>query len=345
MATPRRAHTNIRVVVVLGFFACSKDEPAPIKPVGVPVADAAPVVATTDAGASPGKITISVTKPKAPGTGFAKRCAVGGPPLATTCTGSSKGIAIDNAGTIYVANEKLLHRYTADADCKLAPAGEPIELPADNPRPQALGKGPVYMRSGGVSWGLVRAGNAIYAHDFLVGLFRVDRGKVEPTCTQEFGFHGFAPMAGSRANDGKRLLAQRKGIEVITLGKAGACKAKSAGIDDKARALFAVGDRTYTKFDDLGVRICHASAMAACGDGACILDHNCPQIVQLAADGAVLRTIEGEQLFDVRPWSIDGLATATDGSVYVYARHRDKVDGNPVCEAAVYRIPAAVFER
>ena len=296
------------------------------------------MVATTDAGASPGKITISVTKPKAPGTGFAKRCAVGGPPLATTCTGGSKGIAIDDAGTIYVVNEQQLHRYTAAEDCKLTPAGEPIEMPGDNPRPQVVGKGPVYMRSGGVAWGLARAGDAIYAHDFLVGLFRVYRGKVEPACTPEFGFHGFVKV-------GKRLLALRKGVEEIALGKAGACKAKSARIDDKARALFAVGDRTYTKLDDLGVRLCSPAAMAACGDGACILDHNCPQLVQLGPDGAVLRTIDGDQLFDVRPWSIDGLATATDGSVYVYARHRDNVDDKEVCEAAVYRIPPAVFAR
>lgn len=295
------------------------------------------MVATTDAGASPGKITISVTRPKAPGTGLAKRCAVGGAPLATTCTGGSKGIAIDTAGTIYVVNEQQLHRYTAGEDCRLAPAGEPIALPPDNPRPQVVGKGPVYMRSGGVAWKLARAGDAVYAHDFLVGMFRVDRGKVEPACTQEFGFHTFARV-------GKRLLAQRKGIEEITLGgKAGACKAKSAGIDDKARTLFAVGDRIYTKLDDLGIRLCHPAAMTACGDGACILDHNCPQIVQLDAGGKVLRTIESDKLFDGRTWSVDGLATAPDGGVYIYARHRDKVDGKEVCEAAVYRIPPAVF--
>lgn len=296
------------------------------------------MAAATDASASPGKITISVVKPTTPGSGFAKRCVVAGPPLATTCIGGSKGIALDAAGTLYVANEQLLHRFSISEDCKLAPAGEPIALPADNPRPQVLGKGPVYMRSGGVAWRLARAGDAIYAHDFLVGMFRVDRGKVEPACTQEFGFHAFVKV-------GKRLLAQRKGIEEITLGKAGACKAKSAGIDDKARLLFAARDRAYTKFDDLGVRLCHVAAMTACGDGACILDHNCPQLVQLAADGTVLRQIEAEQLFDVRPWSVDGLATATDGSVYLYARHRDKLDGKDVCEAAVYRIPPAVFAR
>ena len=337
MATPRRAHTNIRLLVVLGFSACAEDKPAPIKQAPPPVADAAPVVATTDAGASPGKITISVTPPKAPGSGLAKRCAVGGPPLATACIGGSKGIAIDAAGTIYVTNEQQLHRYTDD-DCKLTPAGDPIDLPADNPRPQVVGKGPVYMRSGGVAWGLARAGDAIYVHDFLVGLFRVDRGKVEPVCTQEFGFHKFARV-------GKRLLAQRKGIEEITIGKAGKCKAKSAGVDDKARMLFAVRDRAYTKLDDLGVRLCHASAMAACGDGACILDHNCPQVIQLDAAGAVLRTIDGDKLFDTRPWSVDGLATAADGTVYIYARHRDKVGDKEVCEAAVYRMHAATFGR
>ena len=296
------------------------------------------MVAPTDADASAGKITISVVQPGVPGSGFAKRCAVGGAPLASTCVGGSTGIALDKAGTLYVTNEGALHRYKVDADCKLEPAGDPIALPENNPRPQVVGKGPMYMRSGGVAWDLVQTSDAIYAHDFLVGLFRVDRGKVEPACTAEFGFRNYVKV-------GKRFLAQRKGIEEVTLGAKGACKVKSAGIDDKARSLFAARDKAYTSFDDLGIRLCHASAMTACGDGACILDHNCPKLVQLAADGTVLRQIEDDKLFDKRPYSVDALATAADGAVYLYARHRDKVGDKDVCEAAIYRVPAATFER
>src|SRR5438309_132592 len=81
-------------------------------------------------------------------------------------------------------------RYTRAAgdDCRFDPAGEPIALPAANKRPQRIDKGPVYMRSGGPAWHLVRAGDAIYAYDFLGGLFRVDRGKPEAACTDVFGY-------------------------------------------------------------------------------------------------------------------------------------------------------------
>jgi hypothetical protein len=326
------------------IFGCSKTDKAPIKHdaqvVQVDAAadehDAAVVTVPTDAASSAGKITISIEPPKAPGSGFAKRCAIGGAPLATDCSGGSSGIAFDRAGTLYVTNAGALHRYTVEPDCKLAPKGEPLALPANNPRPQVVGKGPVYMRSGGVAWDLVQTADAVYAHDFLVGLFRVDRDKVEAACTQEFGFRNYVKV-------GKRLLALRRGVEEVMLGKAGACKAKSAGIDDKARSLFGARGKSYTTFDDLGVRICHASAVTACGDGACILDHNCPGLTQLAADGKVVRQIDAYKLFDKRPYSVDGIATATDGAVYLYARHRDRIDGLDACEATVYMIPAAVF--
>jgi hypothetical protein len=318
-------------------FACSKGDKAPIKADAQIVhPDAAVVTAPTDAASSGGKITISIEPPKAPGSGFAKRCAIGGAPLATDCVGGSNGIAFDKAGTLYITNAGALHRYEIQPDCKLAPKGEPRALPANNPRPQTVGKGPIYMRSGGVAWDLVQMADAVYAHDFLVGLFRVDGAKPEPACTQQFGFRTYVKV-------GKRLLALRNGIEEVTLGKAGACKAKSAGIDDKARSLFGARGKAYTTFADLGVRICHASAMTACGEGACILDHNCPGLTQLAADDKVVRQIDANKLFDKRPYSVDGIATAADGTVYIHARHRDRIDGLDACEAAVYVIPPAVF--
>ena len=361
MATPRRTHTSICLLVASSVFACGKEEPkvspqptAQPSPASV---DAAAVTAPTDAESSSGKITISVSKPKAPGSGFAKRCAIGGSPLASTCTGGSKGVAIDKAGVVYVVNEKHLHRYkpVAGEPCKLEPDGEPIELPPDDPtsapRPQTVGKGPLYMRSGGVAWELVQTPDEIYVHDFLVGLFRVDRGKVEPACTEVFGFRTITKL-------GKRLVGKRGGIEELVLGKAGKCKAKSAGIDDKARDdIYAVGDKLYSGFSKLvrydaaptelaaKARFCAITAMTACGDGACILDHNCPKIVQLAPDGSLLREIDSDKLFDTRPWSLDAAATAADGSVYLYARHRDKVGDKETCEAAVYAVPAAVFAR
>lgn len=312
------------------------------------------MAAPTDAEASGGKITISVVEPKAPGTGYAKRCAIVGPPLATSCSGGSKGVAVDKAGVVYVVNDKHLHRYKrVEGDpCKLEPSGEPLELPPDHPRPQPLGKGPVYMRSGGVAWELVQTPDAIYVRDFLAGLFRVDRGKLEPACTEIFGFR-------SLVKHGKRLLGTRNGIEEVTLGKGGKCKAKSAGIDDKARdELHVAGDKLYSGFSklarydgkskiELAAKLCALTAMTACGDGdVCALDHNCPKLVQLGADGSVLREIDSQALFDTRPWSLDAAVTAADGTVLLYARHRDAAaGGKDVCEAAIYAVPAAVFAR
>src|SRR5688572_18427572 len=185
MAAPQRTHTSTRLLGILALLGCGKDEPKlSTQPPSPPAQDAAAVAAPTDAGDNKNKITITVDKPKAPGSGLAKRCAISGPPLETPCTGSSTGIAFDKAGVLYLVNEKQLRRFNVTEPCTLAPEGEPLELPPDNPRPQPLGKGPVYMRSGGVAWELVQTPDAIYAHDFLVGLFRVDRGKPEPTCTE-----------------------------------------------------------------------------------------------------------------------------------------------------------------
>ncbi len=76
-----------------------------------------------------------------------------------------------------------------------------------------------------------------------------------------------------------------------------------------------------------------------CGDGTCIVDNNCSQVVQLDADGKVLRAIESGKLFDARPYVLDTATAAPDGSVFVLAHHRD----HDICEAAVYRLPAALF--
>jgi hypothetical protein len=99
-------------------------------------------------------------------------------------------------------------------------------------------------------------------------------------------------------------------------------------------------------------RICHIAAMSACGDGACVLDSNCKQLVQLGADGKVLRAIDDDQLFQTRPWTLAALATNDGGDVYVLAKHRDTpgaTSGAPtasdkaICEAAIYEVPAAAF--
>lgn len=301
-----------------------------------------------------GTIKITIGEPEKKGNALAKRCTLDGDPLVGECVGGGTGLAFDAKGTLYLVDGKQVRRYTridGDAGCHYAEAGEAIELPPDNPRPQSL-NGPVYMRSGGAAWHLVATEkrDAVYAHDFLGGLFRIDRGKPEAACVDVFGYDSVAAR-------GKDLLIARKGIEKLALGKK--CKASSAKIDDKARGklVIAGGLLHVAHYDKLtrydgkkptelgeGTRICSITGLAPCGDGGvCAIDNNCMQVIHFGSDGKVARVLDDDILFDTRPWSLADAATRADGSVFVYARHRDKTNGKEICEGAIYELPQALF--
>jgi hypothetical protein len=354
LVSAQRRQSITRVLgAMLIVSACtqkSDDKPAsraaePSKPAvalghpGVDNAAAAPVGPATPQ--KPAKSTL------------ARRCTLAGDPLVSDCVGGGDGLAFGKDGELYVVDGKHVRRYRRAAGdaCHFEPSGEgaAIELPPDNPRPQKVGGGPIYMRSGGAAWRLVRSGDAVYAHDFLGGLFRIDRGKSEPACVDVFGYKSVAAL-------GKKLYIARGGIHELRLGKQ--CKAVSAKLDDKASgALYAAHDKLYlgsgselvrydgttpTKLGE-GTRICFVSAFTACGDGACIVDNNCMQVIQLGADGKVLRVLDDDKLFAARPWSLAEATTSDAGAVYVLARHRDKTNDKEICEAAIYELPAAVF--
>jgi hypothetical protein len=340
VSAQRRQSITHLVGAMLIVSACSKDAPPKQQ-----VADKPAAALVADATA------VAPTPPKPAKTGLARRCVLAGDPLSADCVGGGTGIAAGKDGLLYVVDGKQVRRYqrAAGTDCSFEPSGEPIALPPDNPRPQPLGKGPVYMRSGGAAWHLVRAGDALYAHDFLGGLFRIDHGKPEPACVDVFGYNSVAAL-------GKKLLVARGDIALLKLGKQ--CKAVPAKIADKVRgSLYSAHDKLYlasgselTRFEGAtptklgeGTRICYATALTACGDGACVLDSNCMQIIQLAADGKVLRVLDDDKLFATRPWSIAEAATGDAGDVYVLARHRDKTNDKEICEAAIYELPAALF--
>lgn len=356
----RRTLFVLAVLAAPGAGACKKSD-RPASRDEAPSPPPTPARTPTDAGvagepdARANRITISVEPPRAPGTALARRCALGGDPLISDCIGGGEGLALGADGTLYVVADREVRRYTrAEGEgCAFAPAGEPIALPPDNPRPQKVGGGPMFMRSGGAAWHVVRAGAAVYAYDFLGGLYRIDRGTATPACVDVFGYRNVAVR-------GKQLLVNRKGIERLSLGKAGACTASSAGIDDKVHGeLYVIRDQLFVarsgklaRYDGTapvalgeGTRICSVTSVTACGDGACVLDNNCMQLIQLEAGGAVLRTIDDDQLFGARPWSLQEAITLDDGGVLVHARHRDRVGGKETCEAAIYELPAAVFAR
>ena len=345
-ALATRRQPIIHVLVAIAIFACGKAKP-------VAQRDAAVVVAV-DAAAPPvdaggGGISIRITKKPPPGSALAKRCVLGGDPMTSDCVGGGQGMAVGRDALYVVAGRKVRRfKRAAGAECRFDETGAPIEMPPDNPRPQELGKGPIYMRSGGAAWRVVRFGDAIYAFDFLGGMFRIDRGKPEPAC-DVFGYNTAAQL-------GKKLLVQRNGIEELKLGKR--CKAVSANIADKVRGeLYVVRDQVYvasgsdiTRYDGAtpvklgeGTRVCYVKSMTACGDGVCAIDTNCKQVIQLGADGKVLRTLEDDRVFETMPWSLHDAVTFDNGNVYVLARHRDTADGKDICEAAIYELPAAAF--
>src|SRR5262249_25686318 len=137
-------------------------------------------------------------------------------------------------------------------------------------------------------------------------------------------------------------------------------KAISAKIDDKASGrLFTAHDKLYvgssntaSRYDGKvatklaeGARLCYVTAFTRCGDGVCIVDNNCMQIIQLCADDAMQRVLHDDKLVATRPWSLAKATTSDAGDVYVLARHRDKTNNKEICEAAIYEIPAAAFAR
>ena len=339
--------------------ACSKKAPPEDNPAGKPAddkvaepkapADAAPNAPTPERPS----VVITTKVPAHARMALAKRCVLGGDPLAGSCSAYNEGLAVGRDGLVYVVTGKQVRRYRRGegAECQLEPSGEPIDMPADNARPQEVGKGPIYMRSGGSEWRLLRAGDAVYAHDFLGGLFRIDRGKPEPVC-DVFGYSTLAAF-------GKKLVIARQGFEQLKLGKK--CKEAKLGIDDKARGdVYAVGDHLYlasgkklTRYDgktpvpllEGNKDVCYITSLSACGDGVCLLDQNCMQVLQLGPDGNVQRVIDDDQLFTARPFGLSHLVAADTGAVYLRAKHRDSTNNKEICETAVYELPAALFAR
>ena len=313
-----------------------------------------------DAGAAPGdaagnRITLSVEPPRRPGGGLARRCTLGGDPLTGACIGGTRGIAIDRDGVLHVAAGTAVQRYRrgdGDGACHYEPAGPALELPPVPERKQRI-DGPVFMRSGGPEWRLSGAAGAVYAIDYLGGLHRVGPDRVEPVCPDVYGYKAVVPV-------GKDLVVHRgAAFEAIDLGR-GAKRCTTRRRDDLTRLsnLHAAGERLYggasghklVRVDGAeraplaeGTRICTVTAVVACGEGTCVFDHNCMQLIQLDAADRVQRTLDDRKLFPARPWALHDALTTAAGDVLVLASHRDKVDGGEVCEPALYELPAALF--
>lgn len=326
-------------------------EPVAVEPSAVA---AAPVDAP-----SAGTITLSVAEP-ASGDGPATRCVLGGDPLVVPCVGGSS-MAVTPKGAVYLTDGAgAVRRYrVADGDgCALeADAGYGdggvVAAPTKPPKPQVLGKGPTYMRSGGPDWKLTTDGETVYAFDFLLGVYRVDRGAATPVCPELQGVRGLV------AGGGTALAAKDKGVRVALRG---ACKEQPLNLDPPPRSgVYSVGGEGWgaiasgklARYGRSGKAaatiggddafkpggLCSTSAVAACGDDVCVLDGNCQKVSRFGADGTHRLERKLDQLLGERPYAVSAAAPAPDGGLWILTRHKD----GDTCEAALYRVPGAAL--
>jgi len=350
---PRAAAAPAPVAAAAPAATVVEPAPAP-SPAPTPVIDAAAPAAAAGGG---GTITIGAVEPVTAGDALGQRCTLDGDPLAIDCHGGS--LAVAPGGAVYVTDQDGVRRYQRRADaatCELALdpryGGGEVGFPTRAPKPQQLGKGPVYLSSGGPRWRLVAAGASVYAHDFLLGLWRIDRGKAEPVCPDLQGAHAWA-IAGSKA------VIARNGGERVALG--GACKATAAGFEPALRTgVYAAGAAVLGedggKLVRYGARgeevarmgaddsfapggLCSVTAVAACGDDVCVVDGNCQKVVRFAADGTFVLERKARALFAPTPYGLAGAAAGPDDGLYVLATQRD----GDTCEGAIYWVPGAAI--
>jgi len=287
------------------------------------------------------------------------RCTLDGDPLTLPC-GSGGALAATPDGTVYVSSEAGVRRYRPSGGdgCALAldaafGVGGTLKPPEKAAKPQVLGKGTVMLRSGGPDWQVIADGDAVYLLDFLLGLYRIDRGKAAPVCPDLQGASALAirgDTAVAAIDHGQRLALRKR------------CKATALELAPRpAFGVFAVGDGVWgktgggklTRYDRAGKAVatiggedafapgglCSTAAVGACGDDVCVLDTNCQKLARFAADGTFRVEREARQLFGTVPYGLSGLAPAADGGLWVLAKLKD----GETCEAAIYRVPGAAI--
>ncbi|MBE7448150.1 MAG: hypothetical protein HS111_04455 [Kofleriaceae bacterium] len=271
-------------------------------------------------------------------------------------------LAVTPKGALYVTGEGgVVRRYRAAAgdDCTLELderfGAKGLLTPPDKAaKPQVVGKGPVYMRSGGPDWKVTAAGETVYLHDFLLGLYRIDQGAPRPVCADLQGVNGLAidgatalvsRDGGARLALGKQCKATPVAFEPrpsfglfaaagATWGKTGSGKLTRYGADGKAVATIGGGDDAFAPGG-----LCSTSAVSTCGDDVCVLDGNCKRLARFGADGAFVLERKADQLLGEQPYGLADLAPAADGGLWLLATHKD----GETCEAGIYRVPGAAI--
>ena len=305
-------------------------------------AAAAPVPASNN------KIAITVEPVRK--QGIAERCAIAGAPLLH----QRFRLAVDSKQRIYISSGNDIHRFTlaATGPCVLEvdkSYGKDgvFTVPPLPPAKQTLGNKPIFLRSGDAEWYLSKHGDAVYAADYINGVMRIDRGKVENACPALRGLRTFASLGTSVMGPGTPATP----IDLKRCRKADA--------SSKIRDAFAAGnavwlaemqkitivDRTGKTQATLGNSdtfapdgFCAIVGISDCGDGhVCVLDGNCAKVAIYSPTGEFIAKI-GRELFGAPPYGYYGIAADQAGNALLLVGH--KAEANKA-EAAVYRVPAS----
>lgn len=305
-------------------------------------AAAAPVPASNN------KIAITVEPVRK--QGIAERCAIAGAPLLH----QRFRLAVDSKQRIYISSGNDIHRFTlaATGPCVLEvdkSYGKDgvFTVPPPPPAKQPLGNKPIFLRSGDAEWYLSKHGDAVYAADYINGVMRIDRGKVENACPALRGLRTFASLGTSVTGPGTPATP----IDLKRCRKADA--------SSKIRDAFAAGnavwlaemqkitivDRTGKTQATLGNSdtfapdgFCAIVGISDCGDGhVCVLDGNCAKVAIYSPTGEFIAKI-GRELFGAPPYGYYGIAADQAGNALLLVGH--KAEANKA-EAAVYRVPAS----
>lgn len=352
--------TSLSAVMLLGCSKAKPNEPPPPASIPAPTAPApttpapnvTPVVDAAPDGNS-NKIEISIAPKRANRPSTAVRCAVEGDPL----DGKDQlSLATASDGTLYVSDAvgfrrfrpNLEHGCSLQLDRSFGKDGV-LAFPNAKPKSQRLNDGPVYMRSGGAQWKLASDGKAaIYAFDYLLGVYRIDHNRAEAVCPDVQGvdsiavapagvFFGGAPIRKANLR-GKCSVADLKGTRGSTYAIGDQLWQKTN--DKTLTALDANGHATevsITSKDSFAPGgFCYASAVTACGDKLCVVDNNCKKVEIYNRDGTFAAELK-DNLFDQFPFGLPTGTTAGTAGLWLAATYHEA----NVYEGAVFLVPAS----
>ncbi len=299
--------------------------------------------------------TISITLPgtdkNLPGT--ALRCAIEGDPLSAK---NVLSLAMSDDGRLYISDDVGFRRYQPvfDHGCKLKldrgyGRNGLLAPPADKPTAQSI-DGPVAFRSGGPAWRLTSDGKkAIYAFDFLLGVYRIDGNRTVAVCPNLKGVRSIAAASSNTYVGGGQVYNVNLRNKCATTE----LKAGSGTIYSVAENLWFKSDQdsnTLIALDTRGQRtevsikstdsfapggFCYASAVTRCGDKICVVDNNCKKVEIYNQDGSFAAELK-DRLFDRDPYGLPMGTSAGAAGLWLAATYHEA----DAYEGAVFLVPA-----